>query len=99
MIIRIYRVTPKAERLKDYEKLLLEKILPFAHQAKGCVKAQVLKSLGVVREVVLITQWDSLESVKAFAGSDWSHPVLVENEAEMLEGPPEVKHYHLLGGF
>lgn len=99
MVIRVYRVTPKAERLKDYEKLLIEKILPTARDAQGCRGAQVLKSLGVVREVVVISVWDSLDAIRAFAGENWSNPVLVGNEAEMMEGAPDVKHYHQLASF
>ena len=96
MVIRVYRVTPKADRLKEYEKLLIDKILPTARNAQGCRGAQVLKSLGVVREVVVISVWDSLDAIRAFAGENWSNPVLVGNEAEMLEGAPDVKHYHQL---
>ena len=89
MVIRIFRATPKADKVKEYEQLLIEQI-PEMKQTSGCLGARVLKSLGVVREVLFITVWDNLESVKAFAGIDWNTPVLMGNEVDLVEGDPEV---------
>lgn len=99
MVVRIYRATPKQEKLKEYEKLLVEQALPLVRKAKGCMEGKVLKSLGVVREIVLITVWDSLESVKAFVGENWNEAYLVGKELDMVEGKPDVKHYHQVAAF
>jgi quinol monooxygenase YgiN len=99
MVIRVFRVTPKADRLKEYEQLLIDTVLPTTRKAKGCRGAQALKSLGVVREIVVITLWDNLDSVRAFAGENWHNPVLIGNEAEMVESAPDVKHYHQIADF
>jgi len=99
MIVRIFRATPKADKLRDYEKLLVEKTIPSMRRTSGCLHAKVLKSLGVVREVLFISEWDSLDSVKSFAGEDWHNPVLIGDEAQMIEGSAEVKHYHIIDEF
>lgn len=94
MVVRIFRATPKPERLKDYERFVLEEAIPKVRTAKGCLEARALKSLGVVREVLFISTWENLESIKAFVGPDWNSAFFIGDEAEMVDGFPEVKHYH-----
>jgi len=98
MVVRVYRAVPKPDKLKDYEKMLIENAIPLVKSQKGCMGAQALKSLGVVREILFITFWDNLESVKAFAGSDWSQSKMVGFEADWVE-ETDVKHYHQIAGF
>lgn len=98
MVVRIYRAVPKPEKLKDYEHFLIDQAIPLVKSQKGCLGAQAMKSLGVVRELLFISFWDSLESVKAFAGGDWNQAKMVGFEADWVE-ETDVKHYHQIAGF
>jgi quinol monooxygenase YgiN len=100
MVVRIFRATPKQVRLRDYEKFVIEEAMPIVRKAKGCMEAKALKSLGVVREILFITVWDNLESVKAFMGKTWNQVYFIGHEAEMVEqSSADVKHYHQIASF
>lgn len=58
----------------------------------------LLKSLGVVREILFVSVWENLESLIKYAGINWNKPVSHGNETELLEVVPEVKHYHEVTG-
>jgi heme-degrading monooxygenase HmoA len=94
MVVRIFRSTPKLEHIKEYEKVLTRDAVLSLQRAKGCKGVKILKSLGVVREVIIVSFWDSLESIKAYCGQSWHSPVLVGDEQDMIEGEPDVRHYH-----
>ena len=98
MVVRIYRATPKLEKIKDYEKFLIEEAIPLMKSQKGCLGAKALKSLGVVREILFITFWDNLESIKAFSGGSWNQAKMVGLESDWVEDT-DVKHYHEIAGF
>jgi quinol monooxygenase YgiN len=100
MVVRIFRATPKQALLREYETFVTEVAMPTVRQAKGCLEAKALKSLGVVREILFITVWDNLESVKIFMGKTWNQVYFIDDEAEMVEeGTTEVKHYHQIASF
>ncbi len=100
MVVRIFRATPKQERLRDYENFVIQEAMPTVRQAKGCLEAKALKSLGVVREILFITVWDNLESVKIFMGKTWNQVYFIGDEAEMVEEETtDVKHYHQIASF
>ncbi len=48
-------------------------------------------------EFVIITFWDSIDSVKAFAGEDYEKAKYYEEDKEyLLEFPERVKHYKIV---
>ena len=60
--------------------------------------AQIFRrSLAAKIELTLITYWDNLESIKAFAGNDISQARLYpEDEAYQLEPDLSVQHYEVI---
>src|SRR5215510_12557584 len=100
MVVRIFRATPKPTLLREYETFVTEVAMPTVRAAKGCLEAKALKSLGVVREILFITVWDNLESVKTFMGKTWNQVYFIGHEAEMVEqSTTDVKHYHQIASF
>jgi len=67
-----------------YENLLRTEILPGLHRVRGFKGASVLRrDSGAEVEFVVITQFDSLDAVKEFAGEDYEVAV-IEPEARKL---------------
>src|SRR5438105_8157078 len=47
-------------------------------------------------EFVMVTVWESLDALKAFAGEDWENPVITGEEFLLLEAAC-VDHYEVFG--
>ena len=64
----------------------------------GFLGAQIFRrSLAAKIELTLITYWDNLESIKAFAGNDISQARLYpEDEVYELEPDLSVQHYEVI---
>ncbi len=78
-----------------YESLLKDKVLPSLSGIEGYKGGYILRSDGPQEvEFVIVNFFDSLESVKRFAGSDYSVPVF-EPEAKRLlrKIEPVAMHY------
>jgi heme-degrading monooxygenase HmoA len=76
MIGRLWHGWTTREHANDYERLLVSKILPGIHRVDGYQGAFLLRRdvpEGV--EFVTLTLFESLEAVRAFAGTD--HEVAV----------------------
>jgi heme-degrading monooxygenase HmoA len=53
---------------------------------------------GDVTHFLLLTMWDSLESIKAFAGPDYERARYYPKDDDfLLEREPNVTHYEVLG--
>ena len=69
--------TATAEAGDAYERLLRDEILPGIHRVPGFRGATVLRrdvEDGV--EFVVLTRWESLDAVRAFAGPELDVPVI-----------------------
>ena len=50
-----------------------------------------------IAEFVVISMWDSLESIKAFAGNEYEKAVYYPEDEKYLQSlPPYVSHYEVL---
>lgn len=60
-------------------------VLPHLRSINGFVEAKVLtRAAGGEIEVVVATTWDSIDSVKAFAGDDYEHAVVEPAVRQLL---------------
>ena len=61
----------------DYERFLLDELFPSMRRISGFRGAQVLRrpEAGSVAFVIL-TRFESIEDVQAFAGANWDQPVI-----------------------
>ena len=97
MIARHWRGWTAPRNAEAYEMLLVEKVLPELKDIRGYRGGYVLRSDGPEEsEFVVINLFDSLESVKAFAGDDYRKPVF-EPEARALLSriEPFADHYEV----
>ena len=97
MIARHWRGWTTPQNADAYEALLTSKVLPALRGIPGYHGGYVLRSDGPTEsEFVVINLFDSLESVKAFAGADFRTPVF-EPEARALLSKiePTACHYEV----
>jgi heme-degrading monooxygenase HmoA len=84
MIARHWRGWTKPQNADAYERLLKEKVLPSLSTIQGYKGGYILRNDATGEsEFVVINLFDSLESVKRFAGPDYAKPVF-EPEAKRL---------------
>lgn len=97
MIARHWRGWTEPQNADAYEALLTGKMLPGLKRIQGYCGAYVFRSDSPAEsEFVVINLFDSLESVKAFAGTDYGTPVF-EPEARALLSriEPVARHYEV----
>jgi heme-degrading monooxygenase HmoA len=97
MIARYWRGWTKPQDAEAYEALLQEKVLPGLKAIEGYRGGYVLRSDdGDEAEFVVVNLFDSLDSVRRFAGEDYCTPVF-EPEARRLLSRIETvaKHYEV----
>ncbi|HEU4662489.1 MAG TPA: antibiotic biosynthesis monooxygenase [Dokdonella sp.] len=98
MIARIWRGITPAERADAYIAHLGETLLKAAAATPGNRGVTVLRRLqGEHSEIVLITLWDSMDAVRAFAGENPERSVYdPEDENYLLDMEPLVRHYEVV---
>lgn len=98
MIARVWHgVTPKSKRGGHLEQLKKTGLKDFA-RTKGNAGAYVLaRDVGDKTDFVVISLWDSMEAIRAFAGSDADKPRYYPGDSEfLLELEPKLKHYEVV---
>jgi antibiotic biosynthesis monooxygenase (ABM) superfamily enzyme len=84
VIARIWHGWTSPDNADAYEEFLRKKMFPSIHRVPGYVGADLLRrDAGDEIAFVTITRFESLESVRAFAGEDYEQAV-VEPEARSL---------------
>lgn len=98
MIARTWHGAVPASKADDYFEYLNETGLPDYRATPGNRGVTVLRRVeGDVAHFLLITLWDSLDSIKAFAGEDVEKArYYPEDTAFLLELEPTVSHYEVL---
>lgn len=94
MIARMWKGWTKPENGDAYEKLLREHILPGIYRVDGYQGAYIMRQ-DEQDEVafVIMTLFESIDSVKGFAGADYTTPV-IEPEARALLSRFESTAFH-----
>ena len=84
MIARVWRGWTPPQNADAYEQFLRTRMFPSIHRVPGYLGADLLRrDTGDEIAFVTITRFESLESVRAFAGEDYEQAV-VEPEARAL---------------
>jgi antibiotic biosynthesis monooxygenase (ABM) superfamily enzyme len=84
VIARIWHGWTSPDNADAYEEFLRKKMFPSIHRVPGYIDADLLRrDAGDEIGFVTITRFESLESVRAFAGEDYEQAV-VEPEARAL---------------
>ncbi len=96
MIMRIFQVTTRPGKETDFAKFFYETAIPLMRGTKGIV--QVLPGAPrseSPREFSFVMVWDSLASLKAFVGDNYTQPHIDPAEDELVESRT-IKHYDLV---
>ena len=98
MIARIWRGAVRRGEADRYVDYLQATGIPAYRATPGNRGAWILRSdRGELTEFVTLSFWDSIESVRAFAGSDPDRAVFYpEDEHFLVERDLHVTHYELL---
>ena len=95
MIARIWRGWTTAENADAYEKLLKEVVYPGLQEINGYHGGYIFRQDGTEEtEFVTVNLFESLDDVKAFAGSDYEVPVFEPEARRLLSRvEPIARHY------
>ena len=95
MIARIWRGRTVAARADEYLEYLRATGLDETRATAGNCGVRILRRVGGEQaEFLFISFWDSLESIRAFAGEDIERAVYYPKDTEfLLELEPTVAHY------
>lgn len=99
MIVRVWRGWTKPEDGEAYEQLLRTNVFPaLGESVPGFRGAYVLRrDAGGEDEFLVLTLFDSLEAVHAFAGDDCQKPVIEPDAARLLSrGDERAVHYEIV---
>ena len=97
-LIRMFRALVKPGMTDEFQAFFLDEALPLVRSQQGMQRATVgLPSDGNPNEFLMISEWDSLDSLKIFAGEKWDTAVIDPREAHLLE-ETTVHHYYLYEG-
>ena len=85
MIARVWHGYTKPENADAYEAMLKPELLPGIGKAKGYQGSYLLRrQLDTEIEFITIMLWDSLDDIKAVAGSDYEAAVIPEERRKYL---------------
>ena len=85
MVIRVFRAHVQPGRQADFEAMARRLSVPRVRKQKGLLGFYAGRPQGHSRdEFVMVTLWDSVESIRAFVGPDWEQAVVPEEERPVL---------------
>jgi quinol monooxygenase YgiN len=87
VIIRVFRASVHAGKEDDFERFVRETGIPMVEAQAGCSHAAWGRSRWSEQpEFVVVTHWDSVAALEAFAGPRWQEAVVEPDEEELLAG-------------
>jgi hypothetical protein len=94
-ILRQWTARATQKQWPKYRAYFYAKVLPELRKADGFLGAKLfMRHAGGEVEILVETSWRSLDSIRAFAGSDFEAAVVSEEAAAMLtEFDGRVRHY------
>jgi heme-degrading monooxygenase HmoA len=98
VIARFWSARTTPAQAPTYIEHLKAKVLPVLQKVDGYAGATLLKreEAGAV-EIIVITQWNSLEAIRGFAGDDLEEAVVADEAAALLTWfDSRVKHYDIV---
>lgn len=99
MIVRLWHGVTPLSKAADYLKLMREVALPDYRSTPGNRGAYVLQRVeGDLAHFQMLTFWDDIEAVKAFAGEEYEVAKYYDFDSEMLlELEPKAAIYSAYG--
>ncbi len=93
-IIRVFRAIVKPGMNDEFQSFFLDGALPLVRSQDGLLAVTIgLPSEVSPNEFLMISVWDSLDSLRMFAGVEWSKALIDPREAHLLQ-ETFAHHYH-----
>ena len=93
-VVRIFRARVIPGRQAELADLVRELSIPNLSQSDGLLAYYPGAPLGDSEEFSMVSIWRDLGAVRAYAGKDWSKPVIYDGEEQVL-AEVHVHHYEL----
>jgi quinol monooxygenase YgiN len=85
MIIRVFRAQIRPGKEGEFERFVRETGIPMVEKQAGCTHAAWGQSRWSDQpEFAVVTHWDSVAALEAFAGPRWQEAVIAPGEEDML---------------
>jgi heme-degrading monooxygenase HmoA len=93
--MRVWRGVAEPSRVEQYFDHVRKDVVPIMRSLAGFQGIHMMqRSIGESVEVMVITQWDSMESILGFSGSDLNKAVVADTAQAILSSWDEtVTHY------
>ena len=93
-LIRVFRASVKPGLTDEFQSFFLNEALPLVISQEGMQRATIgLPSESKPNEFLMISEWESLESLKKFTGENWNTAVIDSRESHLL-AEAVVDHYY-----
>ena len=98
MILREWRGRARPSAQDRYPEHFRDNVLPHLKQINGFIGATLSRRpLGEFVEYLVLSRWQSLDAIKAFAGSDYAKAVVEpEATAALVSFDAAVQHYEVV---
>jgi heme-degrading monooxygenase HmoA len=98
MIIREWRGRASPLRAEAYPKHFREKVMPELRHLPGFMSADLgQRQLNGKLEFLVLTRWQSMDAIRAFAGEDVENAVVEPGAvAALIEYDTSVRHYEII---
>ena len=97
-IVRHWRGLLKADQADEYVEHLRREVFPGLRKLRGFRGASIMRrqvARGV--EFLIVSHWDSMDAIRAFAGNDVEASVVPPKAREMMiEFDDRVRHYEVV---
>ena len=98
MIARHWTGLARRDRAEEYVRHLRTETFPSLTKIPGFIAARILRrSMSEGVEFLIVTEWDSLQAIQRFAGSDVEQAVVPEAVQQMMvDYDRTVRHYEVI---
>src|SRR5215207_1069634 len=99
MIIRVWSCRVRPGKIAEFEAFCRAEAFPLMWSHRGLVALHCGRGRATTGEnpdYILVSVWEDLPSLIAFTGERWQDPVVLPQEAELLDGIPDIRHYERL---
>jgi heme-degrading monooxygenase HmoA len=95
MIVRVFRARVRPGMDNEFERMVRELSIPLVDRQRGLIARYSGRPVGGnATEFTMVSIWEDLDALKAFAGEDWEQSVVPEEERAVL-AETFVHHYEL----